>query len=296
MNRDTKLLRVALAANVLFSTASGGTMLILGPTIATELGALPVVLMQAIGAALLGFATLVAFVATKPRPAWALGISILDFGWILGTVPLVFVDGLLTQAGVVAVLSIAAIVGLLAITQLAGIRRLLRDDDGPGEYCYCLSFRVDATPDAMWALVSDLGAIERFAPFVASSNLRDDDHPGEGVVRHCTDSSGAAWSEACEQFDPEARRLEMRFLTDEPDFPYPATVMYGGWHVREHETGSIVEVWWSLTPPFPLGWLVVALMGFQLDRQIAETISRMAQVANGRTLPETPPKIARGFC
>ena len=296
MNRDTKLLRVALIANALFSTASGGTMLILGPTVATELGALPVVLLQAIGAALLGFAVLVAFVATRPRPAWALGISVLDIGWILGTVPLVFVDGVLTRTGVVAVLSIAAIVGLLAMAQLAGIRRLLRDDDGPGKYRYCLSFRVDATPEAMWALVSDLGAIERFAPFLASSDLRDDAQPGEGVVRDCTDGSGAAWSEACEEFDPEARRLRLRFLTDEPDFPYPAEVMHGGWHVREHESGSIVEVWWSLTPSVPLGWLVVALMGFQLDRQMADTISRMAQAANGRTVPEQPAKIARGFC
>jgi len=294
---QSRLLRVSLSANAAFSTLTGVTLLLAGTQIAPWLGNVPPWLVTSIGGMLLTFAAFIAFIVFQLRPARALGVVALDIGWLICTVPLIFVPALLTEPGKAAVLIVAVLVGGLAIAQMAGIRAALRDPvQGRGKYRHCIGVHVDAPAQAMWDTIADLGGISRFSPTLVSSALQDGARPSVGTVRVCTNTSGQSWSEVCEIFEPVERRLEVRFLTDEPGFPYPAKVMFGGWNVKKEGEGSMVEIWWSLTPTLPLGWLVVTLMGLRVDGDFAAIISRMAEVAQGRPLPEVPPKLTPAFC
>ncbi|MQA92365.1 MAG: hypothetical protein GEU90_19415 [Gemmatimonas sp.] len=71
------------------------------------IGAVPTWALSGLGAGLLVFAAWVGWVAWRPTPARALVISALDVAWVVSTVPLVFVPGLLTASGVNAVLAVA---------------------------------------------------------------------------------------------------------------------------------------------------------------------------------------------
>jgi hypothetical protein len=72
--------------------------------------------------------------------------------------------------------------------------------------------------------------------------------------------------------------------------------MYGGWRIDPDDEGCMVELWWTLTPTVSPGWLIVALMGLKVDRDMADLISRMVEAANGRPVPESPPRISYAFC
>ncbi|MEE4378137.1 MAG: SRPBCC family protein [Candidatus Competibacteraceae bacterium] len=294
---QSHLLRVTLSVNAAFSLLTGVTLLLGGAQIVPWLGNIPQWLVTSLGGMLLMFAVLIVFIVCQIRPARALGIVTLDIGWLVCTVPLIFVPGLLTDPGKVAVLIVALLVGGLAVAQLVGIRLMLCDPvRGRGEYRHCIRVHVAAPAQAMWETIADLGGISRFSPALVTSTLRDGARPGVGTIRVCTNTSSHTWSEVCEIFDLKERRLEVRFLTNEPGFPYPAKVMFGGWNVQEDGEGSTVEVWWSITPTLPLGWLIVTLMGLRIDGDFAAMISRMAEVAQGRPLPEVPPKLTPAFC
>jgi len=293
-----QLLRYALRANAVFSALTGTLLLLAAAPVALHLGRLPPWSLAVIGAGLLGFSAIVWLTASRPRPARALGIAVLDLAWVAGTIPLALATELFTPAGKTTVLVVAAVVGLLAAAQLLGIRGLLRDREaGRGRFRHCISVSVPDVPaDAMWRLVADLGDIARFSPTLASSRLREGVEPKIGAVRVCSNTQGQRWAERCEAFDPDRRRLELRFLTEEPGFPYPASVMFGGWTVTEDGPGCRVDVWWSLTPTLPAGWLAVTLMSLQVDSQFAELVSRMAEVAKGHELPATPPRLQAALC
>lgn len=297
MTRDIGLLRGALLANAAFSTLTGALLLSGHDALVEWIGAVPAWVLTGIGAGLLGFAAWVAWVTRRPTPVRALMISALDLGWVVGTVPLALASDLFTVSGVGTVLVVACAVGGFALAQLAGLRRMMRNPEPrQGLWRHCVRVRVDATADAMWTVVSDLGAIARFSPSLASSVVEGDAPVGTGAVRTCSNTAGQTWSEACEAFEPSRRSYRLRFLAERRGFPFPASVMHGGWRVEPDGDGSIVEVWWSLTPTLRPGWLVVALMGFTVDRDVAAMISRMAEVAKGRPLPDTPPRLASAFC
>jgi hypothetical protein len=297
MSDRLRPLRAALGANAVFSSLTGLAMLVAGSPLASWLGQVPGWLVNGVGAALLGFAVLVGLLIRRPRPARALGIVALDFGWVLATVPLAFVPSLLTEPGRLAVLAVAAVVTVLGVLQARGIRELVRDPiPGRGTYRHCVRVRVGAPAEAMWNVVADLGRIAHFSPMLATSTLKDRAEPGENAVRVCSDAQGNTWSEVCERFDARARALQLRFVTEEPGFPYPASTMIGGWNILEDGDGSVVEVWWSLTPTVPAGWVMVSLLGLKVDSEFAAVIARMAEAAQGHAVPEAPPKLTPAYC
>lgn len=121
-------------------------------------------------------------------------------------------------------------VGPVGCTRGAGLRRratprgsapLAQDRPRLGTWRHCLSIYVDVPPDAMWKVVSDLGAISRFVPALVSSDLVADVRPSEGAVRACSDVSGRQWEEVYTSFEPHAHRLSLRFRTEADKFPYP---------------------------------------------------------------------------
>ncbi len=127
LKSDT-LLRRALRANALFSTASGALFLLASPQVADFLGldgAAPFIAVAGIG--ILLFAAFVLYTATRERinPRLALAITGLDVVWVIGSAGLLLSGALsLTTAGRWAVLIVADVVAVFALIEYVGLRRI----------------------------------------------------------------------------------------------------------------------------------------------------------------------------
>jgi hypothetical protein len=266
-----RLVRRALAANAIFSLASGGAFLFAATPIAGAL-ALPALWVRLIGAGLLGFAALVAFEASRPRPdpRRVLAISAADLGWVLGSAIFLAVHDV-SGAGAIGTAIVSVLVFTLGAAQIAGLVRHAQMPRGASFAArHCVAVFVDAPVERVWSRVADVGDIARWYPVLEHSELVDG-------VRHCVDRSGRRWSEAITRLDEEARDLEVRFRTDEPDFPFPVEAMVGGWNVTPEDGRTCVRIWWEATPKGGLlGILGLALIAPALDRAMTATVRAMA--------------------
>lgn len=207
----TRPLQTALAANLVFSTGCALALLFQGPIIGQALGAFPAWFMPALGLGLLGFAAFLLIVLRRLRIGWALVISGLDLLWVVSTLPLIAIPGLLTPQGTLTVACVAAIVGLLGVLQLRGIRTILADGDGgAGSYRHCVRLYSGADPEALWRTIRDLGAISRYSAGLSASRLEDGPEAVPGAVRVCTDQRGQSWAEEITALDDSARKVELR--------------------------------------------------------------------------------------
>lgn len=271
-------LRLALSFNLAFSTFCGLAVLLTGSTtVGAALGPFPGWLMSGLGIGLLGFAALIGFALWRLRVALALLISGLDVLWVFSTLLMTLVPGLLTSEGQVAVIGVAAVVALACILQLAGIRAMLRDPDGPpNTFKHCVRLTSNAAPDALWRVIRDLGSISRYSAALKSSRLEGGESPAPGVVRVCTNLKNQNWSEEVVFIDDDARSLVLRFRTEAEDFPFPFTAMNGGWSVSSTEQGSILDIWWAVSPKHRnLGWLLFAVATISLDRDMPHLVAAM---------------------
>ncbi|MEM6991483.1 MAG: SRPBCC family protein [Myxococcota bacterium] len=280
------LLRRALVANAVFS-ATTGTLAVAAPgQVAGWLGAVAPTEITMIGLQLLAFAGVVGWVARRPRPAPApvLIISAADLLWVGGTfVLLLFWPALFSPLGTALMLGVAGLVACFAAGQLAGLARQYRhpDPSSPHSHRVCLEFRAEATPAAMWQVVADLGAIDRFSPGLADARLLDGARPSLGAVRQCTDTAGQRWTETCTAWKP-GEGFSVRFDAAAPDFPFPFTSMSGRWALSPTAGGTTVRVSWDLTPkPRRGGGLLVAAMAGSVARGMARVVAAMAAEARG---------------
>jgi hypothetical protein len=284
------LLRTALLANAAFSAVSGLIFATRSDAVAGLIGPGDALIYLALGAGLLGFAALVAWVATrKPVNAFhALLISAADAGWVLGTALLIALLGIAAfqPAGLLALLAIAALVGCFCIAQLLGINRMFALTGASGTQRLTVLVDAPAPPDALWSRIADLGGIGRFSPNLARVLLREDALPGVGATRQCSDHNKRTWAEHCERFDPAERLVAMRFRADEPGFPYPFATMAGGWHVVPSGVDATVKIWFDVTPKFRLAQpLILGLMSRTLARGFAEIVTRMLLDTRGAPIP-----------
>lgn len=274
----TRPLRVALAANLVFSSACGLALIFGGGDVAAWLGTIPAWFMIALGVGLLGFAGLLGFVLARLRVGWALLISVLDILWVLATLPLTLIPGLLSSEGKVVVVVVAACVALVAFLQLRGIRSALGGGaDDPGMYRHCVRLQSRARPDDLWRAVRNLGAIAQYAPGLSESKLVGATEPRPGATRVCTNHKGQSWAEDVVCLDDRARTVLLRFQTEAPDFPLPFSEMEGGWIVAQAPNDrSTVDIWWTVRPKMRrFGWVALALMTIPLDRDIPRIVAAM---------------------
>ena len=276
-----RLLRGALGANAVFSLVSGAVFLLYAASIGSAVG-LPALWVQAIGAGLVGFAAVVAATAARRVDGRSvLAISLGDFGWVLLSVGFVAVHrSAMSDVGIIATAAVAAVVGLLGALQLIGLLRHFRTPEGHTRPArHCVSIHVGADPDDLWRTIADLGAIAEYHDGLASSVVR-------GSVRTCEAHDGSRWSEALESRDDDERALTLRFLTDEPAFPFPVTEMVGGWTVTPAGDGARVRVWWELTPKAGvLGLLGLTVGAPSLSAAIVGVVRSMAgEQASGSRL------------
>jgi hypothetical protein len=121
-----RFLRIVLAADAV-SAGAMGLMLLFGPAVLLDLLGLPEALTRSAGIALLPFAALAAFAATRATPprvaVWT--IIALNLAWAVESVVTV-AGGFIgpTPIGVAFVLAQAVLVAAFAAVQLAALRRL----------------------------------------------------------------------------------------------------------------------------------------------------------------------------
>jgi len=309
-NATPGLLRAALMSNAAFSLVSGLLLALVPARAADLLGSNGMGVLRALGVGLVVFSLWVGLASRRARvrPLEVLLISMADFAWVLGSFTLLsFMPHVFNATGAWLFAGVAAVVAAFGVAQLTGLRRYLKERvPGLGDFRYCIAVDVDTNPEAMWRVVSDLGAIARYLPTLSSSRVlagtgEHSEKPADcvGQVRECRSKRGEQWAEEVTRFDSEERAFDVRFLTDSSGFPFPMSVMHGGWQVSPLPEGrSRVRVWWSLTPSVPFArFLVVALMAAAADRDFPAVIGRMAAAAKGEPVPETPVnRLVAGVC
>lgn len=277
-------LRWALLSNAAFSFTSAVVLVAFPATVGKWLGVEALLVYRLIGAGLLLFAFDLIHQASRPRVAtWrALLASAGDFSWVLGSVVLLLTaPQIFSPRGLALVGGVAAIVFGFGLWRWRTIAAVYRTPGArQGTYRLCLIVEVNAPPQALWRVISDLGGILRSMPALTSSQLEGE--PGVGAVRTCTDRDGKRWSEECIEFDGNARTFTVRFLAEAPDFPFPVKTMRGGWAVQPSGAGSQVMVWWELMPkaglPVPV---LLPLFALRADRDLLQVIRRMGEAACG---------------
>ena len=126
------LLRRALQANAVFSGTSGLILIFGAGTVASLLGINAPLIFMAIGISLILYAAILArmFFKVKVDRSLALVAAILDTGWVIGSVIILFDFPLsLTYLGKWLVAGIAGIVAILAGLQLYGLWKSRKEED-----------------------------------------------------------------------------------------------------------------------------------------------------------------------
>ncbi len=280
---QTRPLRIALAANAAFSLTSAGLMLFLPSLVGDWLGVHTPLVLQAIAVGLLVFAMDLLHQATRSRMAtWrALYASAGDFAWVAATaVLLTLFPRSLSVEGNTLVVGVAVVVGAFGLWQLWAAGRA-HQPQADAQYRHCIIVSVNAPAAAMWQVIERIGDIQRYMPSLKSSELLGGKGPGVGAVRQCEDRSGKRWAEECVGFQA-GESFIVRFLSEAPDFPFPASRMTGGWKVTPAGSGAEVMVWWELDPkPKFLAPILLPILAFQADRDFPKVIQSMARDAVG---------------
>ena len=128
-NNPSRLLRLALRSNAVFSALSAMVFTAASGAIASFLGFLPTQQVFLLGVQLAVFAVWLAWLSTRAAvPRWQVWLIIaLDVLWVAGSFQLVLASPSgLTVGGKWVVGMIADIVALLALLQFLGLRRLKR--------------------------------------------------------------------------------------------------------------------------------------------------------------------------
>ncbi|MCI0691631.1 SRPBCC family protein [candidate division KSB1 bacterium] len=277
-------LRLALMANAIFSLSSALLMLFFPAVVGEWLGIQAPLILQVVGIGLVAFAAELIYQATRQRVAtWrALIASAADFSWVASSIVLLLAfPQLFSPLGNALVLAVAGTVFVFGAWQLWAAGHAHRIEKS-GEYRHCIIVETNAPAEKMWRVVGDIGDIKNYMPSLKHSVILDGKIPGVGAVRACEDHAGKQWSEECTAFNP-GHSFAVRFLSEAPNFPFPAKTMRGGWEVTPSNGGSRVMVWWELTPKSKLlAPVILPLLAFQADRDFPKIIQRMTAAVLGK--------------
>lgn len=274
-------LRLALTANAVFSFSTALLMFFCPVLVGTWLGIQAPPIFQVVGIGLAVFATELIYQARCQRVAtWrALLASAADFSWVVGSVVLLLaVPQLFSPLGNVLVLAVAVAVFVFGSWQFWAAGHAHQTGAG-GDYRHCIIVETNVPAQKLWELVGNIGEIENYMPSLKHSFVLEGKAPSVGAIRVCENRAGQQWSEECTEFNP-GRSFAVRFLSEAPNFPFPAQTMRGGWEVIPSDVGSQVMVWWELKLHSKLlAPLILPLLAFQVDRDFPQIVRRMAATA-----------------
>lgn len=268
-------------------------MLLLRPeALAPHFGDVPETWLRVVGALLAGFVPLLVVAArqasrAEPRVGVSLTAVALDFGWVVGSLALLPVAlERFSPLGLELFAGVAVVVAALATLQWRGVGRLYAEPDRAlgTTHRVAVTVDVDVPREALWPAIADLADIDQHLAGLAEAQL--DGTPGVGAVRTCANTKGQRWSEEVTRWEP-GRRLDLRFLSERDDFPYPLHPMIGGWLISELGADSCrATVWWSFTPR--PRWLAPVMAPMLLSRvrpDMRATVRSMARSARAREAP-----------
>lgn len=120
---------------------------------------------------------------------------------------------------------------------------------------------VRAPSRAVWEVVSDAGRYHEVVDTLAVTEITSGS--GKGMVRHCVDTNGREWSEACTLWEPgRSYRMTVDISTYPASFRAIFKRLEGTWSVEEVEDGTRVTLRFDGEAKLgPLGKLAVAAMG-----------------------------------
>lgn len=285
MYPDDALLRRALLANAVFSGTSAVLVAAFAPSLAAILGSVPPGVLYAIAGVLALFALDLTHQARAERvhPVRALGALLGDVAWVAGSAALLLVGGeVLSPAGRVVVAAVALVVAVFAVVQTAGLVTYARNEGGSTEAPsrYVLRRVLDAPPEPVWALLRELDRIGDFYDALQSVEV----HAGErGTRRTCIATGGRRWHEEILVLDDVRRELTLRFVAEDPDFPFPMKTMVGGWRVAPRGSGSEVTLWYEFRMTGgPVAPLLATLIGPAMERRMAPVLESLGREAARR--------------
>jgi len=299
--RSQSLLRFSLLGNATFSAFCGLPLLSIPNTIAAWLGLHTQSVLTWLGVGLLLFAVALLYQASSKRlhTLRALITSAADFIWVVATVVLLlgFPDLFSTQ-GKLILIAVAVAVDTFGTLQLIGIHRIFKIPSSD-RYRHCMRFAVPQPAEQIWKAVGDLGAISQYAPFLKDSKLTSGAQSGVGAVRTCTNQQNQSWSEECTDYQ-DGRELSLRFLTEEPNFPFPVESMVGGWQLHPSGQTCELEVWWELKPKGKIpGLVLLPLFAYQTEKGLGATVAAMIRQGSTGDPQGKPSLFARlvpGLC
>jgi hypothetical protein len=273
--RGMKLLSSILISNGLFSFASGCVLIWQSEGVSKQIIRLPTLGISMVGLGLVLFGLTVLWVGSRQSKETQNGniqagvslkatltISLMDFIWVLSTLPLIATDLVTKPLGAISIAVISAIVGLFGLLQVIGLDQQFRQQDGRRRICF--SYNASSSAEELWSRLARLEEISNFIPDLKSSRLVTGTELEVGTVRECVDVSGQQWMEECVEVGDMS--FTLRFLTEAPNYPYPLTDMTGGWQVRPSATGSMVQVWWLARGKSVLpDWLLFPLMALKAE-------------------------------
>ncbi len=280
---NTSLVRNALLANSIFSIASGFLLILFPRYLSSILGAAHQGMMIILGAGLICFGAMLIYLAISERiNGWqVLSATIADLMWVIGSlIVLIISPDSLENTGQWLISTIALVVLSFALAQLRGLHHLYLNQEN-GLYRYCLVIFSPVSANKMWNIVSQLGNISRYSNMLKHSRLVGGGEARVGAVRHCQDNRGRKWSEEVINLNAGSS-FTLKFDSEQSDFPFPFTKMYGGWDIKPSEDGSEIMVWWECQPKIKwLGPIIMPLLAMGLDKEFVNVIKLMTADVQG---------------
>ncbi len=276
----SRLLKIALIANGIFSAAAGAALAVAAPAIANSFGMHTRFPLLVLSPTLLLFGGTVIALARTARPqSGSLLVTVLDIAWVVGTAALLLAawnsfsfSGRLTVA--LTTLSVAT----FAMLQLAGMRIVMRSDGTRGDYRNSIEVRrlVDVNPMLAWSMVSDLDRYAEFATGLHFSRVLEGN--GVGLRRECGDHAGNSWTERCSVWE-DGRVYAMEVDTNHPAYPHPLKAMRGEWRVSPVDGRSEISMRFDFTLKGGLLGEVIAATMMEHKRREMEAVLDQWQAA-----------------
>lgn len=114
--------------------------------------------------------------------------------------------------------------------------------------------RIARSPEDVWGVVGDLGAISSWVPLINSAKV-------EGNTRTCVTDDGGTITEKILGRDDAARRYEYEIVVS----PFPLTSYRASMEVHDDDDGCARVVWTAALEPAEMGEVMAPLFEQSLE-------------------------------
>jgi len=292
---------MSAAANALFSGVTGCVLAAAPQSVSAWMGHPYPVILQTVGVGLIAFSALLIGIVVSRRERVVVPVLICaaDALWVVSTALVaVLWPAAFSSTGWIIASAVAVVVLALAIAQYAGLMRRYRPRrENRDLRRVSLEFEVDVPMHLLWSVFRNVGDIHIHAPNLANSEIINDAQNGREIIRECRDTRARTWREHL-TIDDSRTRIDARFDTERPEFPFPAKEMFGVWELLTRDGGTRVRLEWDLRPinpklfvltaPVLAGVLAVQMCGVVQSMATEARADAAVQQRGSRFLPFSP--------